>query len=138
MGRSSNRMWAIAVFSKESYRELTINSIMGEDESIGYKSLLEIKSGFIGTNGGYFSNKMKNIKTWKTYSGCQSYLNKIALGQYYIEGDLNGIKVKITTPVYRIVEITELWNIHIDSLIKSELDRHNTIISKLMKLKLAN
>lgn len=138
MPKKSNNLFAILVIPLSIMRDSKLSSILG-DSKIEYVDKKYIGGG--GNYGIYFTGDFSYVKTWKTESGANKYLetvikrsgSKYGVEPYTIEQDTTIDWVNVD---YKVVHIEKEWNHHIEKEITDSINRHNKNIERLNKLKI--
>jgi hypothetical protein len=132
----SNNLFAILVTPTSIKRDQQLSDILGS-EKIEYKNKKYIGGDSYSL---YFSSDFSYIKTWKTFNGCNRFLETLSRKNPTPSNPPYGLDIdnkfdwsKVT---YEIVHIEKEWNSHIDNQITKENDRHNKYIFRLKSLKI--
>lgn len=139
MPKKSNKLFAILVIPLSIMRDNKLSNIL-DDSKLEY-----VDKKYIGGDrnyGTYFTGNFSYVKTWKTESGANKYLetvikrigSKYGVDPYVIEEDTKSIDwVNVD---YKVVHIEKEWNHHIEKEITDSINRHNKNIERLNKLKI--
>lgn len=119
--KKSKELFAILILNKDEHRDELISNIL----DVSYKLTPKIGDIFITylyANGDYtFSEKLSYVKSWKTIRGVENNFAKLIPKQNHI---------------FRIVDISDIWNDDIDIRIEKEKKIFEKRILNLEKSKI--
>ena len=135
-------MYTLAIVSKAAQREAKLGSLLSDSDEV-----FDIPFEYIWTKNGKLQREMSlKIKAYKTlggasrecakinkkYSGKSMRLNQ---GSYIDRKWITSFTFDTSQYAFVVIDITEKWNLHIDSEVQKETTKYNLQVQKLNSLK---
>ena len=135
-------MYTLVIVSKAAQREAKLGSLLSDSDEV-----FDIPFEYIWTKNGKLQREMSlKIKAYKTlggasrecakinkkYSGKSMRLNQ---GSYIDRKWITSFTFDTSQYAFVVIDITEKWNLHIDSEVQKETTKYNLQVQKLNSLK---
>ena len=135
-------MYTLAIVSKSVQREAKLGSLLSDSDEV-----FDIPFEYIWSKNGKLQKEMSlKIKAYKTLGGAtrecvkinKKYASKsmrLNHGSYIDKRWVNSFTFDTSQYSFVVIDISEKWNLHIDSEVEKETAKYNREVQKLNSLK---
>lgn len=135
-------MYTLAIVSKAAQREAKLGSLLSDSDEV-----FDIPFEYIWSKNGKLQREMSlKIKAYKTLGGATRECTKINkkyagksmrlnTGSYIDKRWVTSFTFDTSQYAFVVIDITDKWNLHIDSEVEKETAKYNREVQKLNSLK---